>query len=242
MLFSIFVSPWLLLAAFVSAKGYLDLPRRDLIVERAASDPCCKSCAPIQQNGVDCPVATSDIFCGCDSWVRAAPTCQTCIVNALYNTSFAVNPGPALEFFWTWCQCQQKCRDVASALFAPTPCNFGQNNTCVSQHIVSGGPKCLPCMERIDPWMASWFALEIKDAAEFLVTKKSAVPGLFHIRSHDSNHFLIRSLRLSCIWCREIISSFSLLSLSNSDTAKFMFFRIFCCRLKSVSLTLVVMK
>src|SRR5271167_4020122 len=180
MILSTFLSLWLLLVAFVSA-GFVDLPKRDIIAQRSTSDPCCKSCAPIGNVLKECPLATTDIFCGCDQWVKSAPTCQTCIVNALYNTSFAVNPGPTLEIFWTFCQCQSQCRNLASALFSPTPCNFGQDNTCVSQHIVTDGPKCLPCMERIDPWMASWFALEIKDAAEFLVTKKNAIPGLFHI-------------------------------------------------------------
>jgi len=67
-------------------------------------------------------------------------------------------------------------------------------------------------MERIDPWMASWFALEIKDAAEFLVTKKNAIPGLLHMQFHDSNPFLCRSLRLNSIWCRKISFNFSFLS------------------------------
>lgn len=169
---------WLLFVAFVSA-NFIHLPKRDIILERGASDPCCKSCATIGKVLAECPVQTTDIFCGCDDWVRTAPTCQTCIENVAFNTSFAVNPGPTLETFWTLCQCQSKCRNIANAIFSPTPCNFGQDNLCVSQHLVTDGVKCLPCIKRVDPWMASSFALEIKLAAEFIKTQENAVPGSF---------------------------------------------------------------
>lgn len=178
MIFSTILSVWILFAHVITA-NLINLPKRDILVERTASDACCKSCAPIGKALTDCPITTSDIFCRCDPWVKSAPTCETCIVNALFNTTFAVNPGPTLEIFWAFCQCQGKCRNIATALFAPQPCNFGQDNLCASQHLVSDGPECLHCIKHVDPWMASWFKLEIELAADFVKTGVSAIPGSF---------------------------------------------------------------
>src|SRR5579859_6580684 len=97
------------------------------------SDPCCKSCATIKKVAEECPIATTDIFCGCDDWVKTAPNCQACIFDVGFQTSFAANPGPTLELFWSFCQCQKKCRPFAEAIFGPKPCNGGKDNVCVSK-------------------------------------------------------------------------------------------------------------
>jgi hypothetical protein len=149
-----------------------------LISRTAPSDPCCKSCGPIGKALLDCPRNTTDIFCVCDPWVKTAPTCQTCISNVNFNTSFAVNPGPTLEIFWAACQCQDQCRTVAEAVFAPKPCNFGTDNLCVSKVLVQDGPDCLCCFEKVDPWFASSFKIFIEQAKDFVKTQISAVPGM----------------------------------------------------------------
>src|SRR5205814_1886164 len=116
----------------------------------------------------DCPLATTDIFCGCDDWVRTAPTCQTCIFNVFFNTTFAQNPGPLLEVFWAFCQCQHKCRKVAEALFSPKSCNNGADPLCVSKVLASDAAEdCACCLEEKDEWFASWFKVEIKLAKHF---------------------------------------------------------------------------
>ena len=176
MIKSSILSLWFLCVAFVSA-SFIDLPKRDLLVSRGASDPCCQSCATVGKVLDDCPLDTTDIYCGCDDRVRTAPTCQTCIVNAGYNTSFALNPGPALEIFYSFCQCQKPCRKVAEAIFGPKPCNHGTNNTCVSETLVEFGEKCVRCIKETDGWLAASFRLEIELAEKYLKTKKNAVPG-----------------------------------------------------------------
>src|SRR5271168_4399146 len=89
----------------------LQLPDASHLTPRqVTSDPCCSSCGVINQVLIDCPTNTTDIFCGCDQWVATAPQCEACIWNVGFNTTFAVNPGPILEVFWAWCQCQKVCR------------------------------------------------------------------------------------------------------------------------------------
>jgi hypothetical protein len=147
------------------------------LLPRAASDPCCKSCAPIAKVEADCPLATTDIFCGCDEWVAAAPTCEACIANVAFNTTFAVQPGPLLEVFWAFCQCKKECRKVAEANFGPEPCKNGTDELCVVKTLVEDGPECLCCLEKVDEWFASYFGIFVKQAKDFLVTQVSAVPG-----------------------------------------------------------------
>jgi len=110
------------LVAIASASTLPDFPhlyekRNPAQLVPRASDPCCKSCGTIAKVLAECPTATTDIFCGCDQWVATAPACEACIFNVGFNTSFAMNPGPALELFWSWCQCQKPCRGPAEAIF-----------------------------------------------------------------------------------------------------------------------------
>src|SRR5271170_3105192 len=94
-----------------------DLPKRsNLLSPRQAADPCCKSCGPIDQVLAECPTATTDVYCGCDMWVAAAPACEACIADVGFNSSYVVNPGPFLEWFWAFCRCQKPCRSTAEAL------------------------------------------------------------------------------------------------------------------------------
>lgn len=150
------------------------------LTPRATSDPCCKSCGPIGEVLADCPLTTTDVFCGCDKWVKAAPTCQACIINSRGNTSYAVNPGPVLEIFWALCRCQTACRPLATDLFAPEPCNFGTDPVCASKGLVNDGPECLCCLEKKDEWLTSWLRVEIEEAAAFLATGINAIPGSSH--------------------------------------------------------------
>jgi len=145
-------------------------------LSRRASDPCCKSCGPIAQVLGDCPTATTDIFCGCDQWVAAAPGCEACIFNVGFNTTFAMNPGPALELFWSWCQCQKPCRPIAEALFGNT-CAGGADPSCVTKVLVKDGPACSCCMKKVDPWFTSFFDVWIEQAKTFLATGKASFPG-----------------------------------------------------------------
>lgn len=165
------------LLPLVLAKAFPDnIPKRPELVARQVSDPCCSSCAGIQQNFIDCPPATSDIFCGCDGWVAAAPACEACIFDASFNTSFALNPGPALELFWAWCQCQIPCRSSAEAIYGGT-CADGTNHTCISEVLVSDGPECECCIKDVDPWFASFFKVWIEQGKSFLETGVYVVPG-----------------------------------------------------------------
>ena len=151
------------------------------IVERQASDPCCKSCAVIAQVGAECPVATSDIFCGCDQWVKAAPGCEACIFNVGFNTSFAVNPGPSLELFWAWCQCQSVCHSVADAIFGNS-CAGGTDMLCVSKTLAKDGPGCSCCLHKTDEWFASFFDVWVMEADEFVKTGMASFPGTLRLR------------------------------------------------------------
>lgn len=165
------------LLPLVLAKAFPgNIPKRPELVARQVSDPCCSSCAGIQQNFIDCPPATSDIFCGCDGWVAAAPACEACIFDASFNTSFALNPGPALELFWAWCQCQVPCRSSAEAIYGGT-CADGTNHTCISEVLVSDGPECECCIKDVDPWFASFFKVWIEQGKSFLETGVYVVPG-----------------------------------------------------------------
>jgi hypothetical protein len=162
---------WLCLTITVSGKSWPDgkgfrsgqLVRRD-------SDPCCKSCALIAQNIAECPVATSDVFCGCDIWVKGAPSCEACLFDVGFNSTFATYEG-FLEFFWVWCRCPYACRGVAEALVSPSPCGGGTNMTCVSEYLAKEGPECLCCMEKLDAWFSSFFAVWIGEANDFLAGK-----------------------------------------------------------------------
>ena len=147
--------------------------RRDgsQVLPRQATDPCCKSCGGIQKALDECP-AGSDIFCGCDQWVAAAPTCEACIFDVNFNTTYAANPGPALELFWAWCQCKWECRPVAEAIFGG-PCD----QTCRSKVLAKQGPDCSRCMKRVDPWFTSFFDVWIQQAKQFLKTGVSPYPG-----------------------------------------------------------------
>jgi len=171
-----------LVNALLSWSLGLEFPKRDEyhpeLIARGTSDPCCKSCGPIAKVLGECPLATSDIFCGCKQWVCSAPTCQACISNVNFNTSFAQVPGPLLEIFWAMCQCQDECRDVAEAVFSPKPCAGGTDEICVTTTLVKDGPKCYKCLKKTDEWFASYFGIFIEQAKDFLKTKKSAVPGI----------------------------------------------------------------
>jgi hypothetical protein len=155
-----------------------------LIRRAAPSDPCCKSCGPIGKALVDCPRNTTDIFCVCEPWVKTAPTCQACISNVNFNTSFAINPGPAIEIFWAMCQCKDKCKKVAEAVFGPKPCNYGTDELCVVKTLVEDGPDCECCIREVDEWFASYFKIFVEQAADFLKTFKSAVPGMIAFHCH----------------------------------------------------------
>ena len=183
MIWSTILSVLSLSVALVSAHNFPDVSKRHEmhLATRGVSDPCCKSCGPIGDVLVACPLNSTDIFCGCDQWVANAPICEACIVNALFNTSFALNPGPSLEIFWAFCQCGDKCRKIAEALFAPTPCNYGQDGLCAVQHLASPeAEECACCLESTDEWFATWFKVEIELAKEFLDTGIDQIPGSFH--------------------------------------------------------------
>lgn len=172
------------LVSFTSSSALPDFPKfyekrnPAQLLPRATSDPCCKSCGTIAKVLADCPTATTDIFCGCDQWVATAPACEACIFNVAFNTTFAMNPGPALELFWAWCQCQKPCRGPAEALFGNT-CSGG-DGVCVSKALVKDGPDCSCCMKKVDPWFDSFFDVWIGQAKEFLATGKPSFPGTAH--------------------------------------------------------------
>jgi hypothetical protein len=146
------------------------------LLPRQASDPCCKSCGPIAQVLAACPTTTTDIFCGCDQWVAAAPGCEACIFNVAFNTTFAMTPGPALELFWSWCQCQKPCRGVAEALFG-NACTGNTDGKCVPTALAKDGPACSCCMKKVDPWFTSFFDVWIEQSKAFLATGKKPFPG-----------------------------------------------------------------
>lgn len=95
-----------------------------------------------------------------------------------FNTSFASNPGPSLELFWAWCQCQRPCHAVATAIFGPEPCSGGADAVCVSKTLVSSGDQCLQCLRHVDEWFASFFQVWIQQAKQLISTGKSAYPGI----------------------------------------------------------------
>ena len=172
---------YLLLLALVPASlaGYPDnLPKRSVLDSRQTnpSDPCCKSCGAVVASQVGCG-PTSDIFCGCDGWVASAPACEACIYNVGFNTTYAVNPGPSLELFWAWCQCQKPCHTTADAVFG-TLCGGGQNVTCKSEYIARDGPACECCLKKVDPWFAGVFAVWIAEAKEYLKSGTLDYPGM----------------------------------------------------------------
>jgi len=168
---------WLCSIVLTLAKPYPDYPSlSSMKLARRDSDPCCKSCALISQSLAECP-ADADIFCGCDIWVEGAPTCEACIYDVGFNTSFATNPGPTLELFWAWCRCPTQCHSTAAALFSATPCGGGANETCVSETLVKDGPECACCLETVDQWFASFFKVWITEAESFLKTGMSSHPG-----------------------------------------------------------------
>jgi len=171
---SIFIS-LLLVPVFGFA---LNLPDASRLTPRTTpSDPCCKSCSGINHVLNEC--ATSpDIFCGCAEWVATAPACEACIYDVGFNTSFAVNPGPALELFWAWCPCQGPCRTTAEAIFGST-CNAGTDNVCKSKVLVKDGPSCLKCMKGHDMWFSSFFAVWIAEAQLLLSGHPHTYPGTF---------------------------------------------------------------
>jgi len=121
--------------------------------------------------------------------------------NVNFNTSYAATPGPLIEIFWAFCQCQWCCREVAEAVFAPKPCKSGTDNVCVSEVLVKDGPKCKRCLHHTDEWSASYFGIFIEQGKEFLETKISAMPGISPWNLiNDRNLFLICSkltMRLS---------------------------------------------
>lgn len=169
------------LVAIASASTLPDFPhlyekRNPAQLVPRASDPCCKSCGTIAKVLAECPTATTDIFCGCDQWVATAPACEACIFNVGFNTSFAMNPGPALELFWSWCQCQKPCRGPAEAIFG-NACSGGTDKTCVSKALVKDGPACSCCIKKHDDWFASFFDVFVQQAKQFLATGKTSYPG-----------------------------------------------------------------
>jgi hypothetical protein len=190
---------------FTSVCAMPDFPmKRDrVILPRATSDPCCKSCGPIGQVLAECPIDDPDIFCGCDQWVATAPTCEACIFNVAFNTTFAVNPGPSLELFWAWCRCKDTCRSTAEALYGAR-CGYGANVTCVSSTLATDGPKCLCCLEKTDKWFASFFAVWIQQAKDFVASGKLSFPGA-SLYPSLWNYQLIRS-------CRDMLNQSSLKS------------------------------
>ena len=190
--------PIALLLIWSSLGVGFDLFKREAtphLVPRATSDSCCKSCGPIGQALVECPLNTTDIFCVCDQWVKSAPTCQTCISNVNFNTSYAATPGPLLEIFWAFCQCQTCCREVAEAVFAPEPCKSGTDNVCVSEILVNDGPKCEKCLHHTDEWFASYFGIFIEQGKEFLETEISAVPGTSSWSLINGRNLFVNCLR-----------------------------------------------
>ena len=98
------------------------------------------------------------------------------MANVNFNTSFA-KTGPLLETFWAFCQCQKYCREVAESVFSPKPCANGTDEICVTTTLVNKGPLCLKCLKKTDKWFASYFEIFIAQAADFLKTKVSAIPG-----------------------------------------------------------------
>ena len=165
MLISTILSVSLFHFSFVSALP--DFPNiHGIFPRQATSDPCCKSCGPIAKVLADCPI--TQIFCGCDQWVAAAPACQACVIDSHFNSSFATNPGPLLEFFWTWCQCQTECRTVAEAFTGTAPSCNATDLVCGSKILVDDGPGCLCCMKKVDPWFAAAFTVELEHAKSLL--------------------------------------------------------------------------
>ena len=174
------LSLFIFLVSHITEAAFPDnLPKRHATnLIRRTSDPCCKSCGTIAQVLADCPVATTDIFCGCDQWVATAPDCEACIYNVAFNTTFALNPGPALEMFWAFCQCQKACRSTAMALFGPEPCGGGTDPWCVSSILAKAGPRCEYCLREVDEWFASFFSVWVRQGAEFVKTGKTSFPGM----------------------------------------------------------------
>ena len=144
------------------------------LVQRAVSDPCCKSCGPIMQIFNKCPLATADIFCGCNVWVRAGPPCQACIYIA--NTTYAP-VSPLLEDFWAFCQCQKECKEIAEAIFAPKPCASGTNVVCLTDAFIKHGPKCNKCLKTTDEWFSASFEIFIEESEKFKKTRQYPIPG-----------------------------------------------------------------
>ena len=146
------------------------LPRQE-----TTSDPCCKSCATIAAVEAECP-ADADIFCGCDQWVATAQECDACIFNVGFNTTFASDPGPALELFWAWCQCQESCHTSADAIFGEL-CDYGANGTCTTIVLANDGPGCECCLKKVDPWFAGFFGIWVEQAKAYLTTGSVSFPG-----------------------------------------------------------------
>jgi hypothetical protein len=200
------LTPLFLLLSAQITLGF-ELFKRDAhdvnLIARATSDPCCKSCGPIAEIISECPLETSDVFCDCErGWVKAAPTCQTCIANVNFNTSFAAAPGPLLETFWALCQCQWHCREVAEAVFAPQPCKGGTDEICVTSALVKYGPECNKCLKKTDEWFSSYFEIFVEQAKEFLETNKSAIPGHCSEAYADPRAMLGRRIVNSCFRCK----------------------------------------
>jgi hypothetical protein len=186
-----------LFATTICAMPDFPMKRDRVLVPRATSDPCCKSCGPIAKVLADCPPDDPDIFCGCDQWVAAAPGCEACIFDVAFNTTFAMNPGPALELFWAWCRCKNSCRSSAEALYGAR-CGYGTNGTCVSTTLATDGPGCQCCLEKYDPWFASFFSVWIQQAKAFLATGKASFPGMSSLHSlwtHQLIFFVQRCVR-----------------------------------------------
>jgi hypothetical protein len=162
------LSTILTISLFLTAGAFPDELKYEHLVPRQAADPCCKSCGPIAQVLEECAATPDDVYCGCDQWVAAAPGCEACIANSNYNSSFVVNPGPFLEFFWAWCRCQKPCLPIAESFSHVGVCSNTSDLTCGSRVLVTDGPECLCCMETVDPWFSSFFAIWIEQAKELL--------------------------------------------------------------------------
>jgi hypothetical protein len=149
---------------------------------RQTSDPCCASCAQVGAvpfNPVVCP-PSGDIFCGCKELIQTGPACRACIddVEARgLNTSY-VGLMSLMEYFYSWCQCQNECRPVANAFFGTT-CNYGVDAKCVNTALVHQGPDCSKCVRKIDLWFANTLDVYIRGSKAFLATGKVSYPGTY---------------------------------------------------------------
>jgi len=146
------------------------------ILPRQAGDNCCASCSKISQSIDECPTG-SDILCGCDLWVAGAPSCEACLYDVGFNSSYATNPGPSLELFWAWCQCPKECHNIADAIFGAS-CSSGTDKLCISKAILENGYGCHACLKHVDEWFASFFKVWIEQAKELLSTGVSLYPGI----------------------------------------------------------------